>query len=182
MRKVIFTTIAGGLLLVACNENRTAGMKNSAAETNLNAAHAISRAFETGNLAAIDSFVADGFIDHTQSGDKQGKDSLKTMVKMIIQNMPGMKTETINEYADSSYVFQWLRFTGNSTGAFMPAGPYDMKSIELTRFENGKAVEHWTYIDAQEAMKMMASMQQPVANAPADTSKKVPDTTRRSTP
>jgi hypothetical protein len=57
-----------------------------------------------------------------------------------------------------------------------------MKSIELTRFENGKAVEHWTYIDAQEAMKMMASMQQPVANAPADTSKKVPDTTRKSTP
>ena len=37
----------------------------------------------------------------------------------------------------------------------MPNGPYDMKSIEVAKFKDGKAVEHWGFMDMQDMMKMM---------------------------
>ena len=67
--------------------------------------------------------------------------------------------EIIKELADDEYVFSWMRFTGSSDGSMgMPAGPYDMKSIEVVRFKDGKAVEHWGFMEPREMMKMMQQM------------------------
>jgi predicted ester cyclase len=65
----------------------------------------------------------------------------------------------VKDLADNEYVFSWMRFTGTSNGSMgMPAGPYDMKSIEVARFKDGKIVEHWTFMDMQDVMKMMGQM------------------------
>jgi hypothetical protein len=40
----------------------------------------------------------------------------------------------------------------------MPAGPYDIKGIELSRFSNGKAVEHWSFYDSQNVAEWMKNM------------------------
>jgi predicted SnoaL-like aldol condensation-catalyzing enzyme len=44
----------------------------------------------------------------------------------------------------------------------MPKGPYDMTAIEVSKFKDGKAVEHWSFMNMQEMMKMMP--QQPNMN------------------
>jgi predicted SnoaL-like aldol condensation-catalyzing enzyme len=44
----------------------------------------------------------------------------------------------------------------------MPNGPYDMTAIELAKFKDGKAVEHWNFMEMQSMMKMMG--QQPGMN------------------
>jgi len=64
----------------------------------------------------------------------------------------------------------WMHWTGTSNGSMpdMPAGPYDMNGIEVVRFKDGKAVEHWAFMDAREMMKMMSSMP---ASAPTSTDK-----------
>jgi hypothetical protein len=49
------------------------------------------------------------------------------------------------------------------------AGPYDMNGIEVVRFKDGKAVEHWAFMDARDMMKMMP--QQMPASAPTSTDK-----------
>ena len=73
------------------------------------------------------------------------------------------KAEIIKELADDDYVFSWMRFTGSSDGSMgMPAGPYDMTSIEVVKFKDGKAVEHWGFMEPREMMKMMAK--QPVTD------------------
>jgi predicted SnoaL-like aldol condensation-catalyzing enzyme len=41
----------------------------------------------------------------------------------------------------------------------MPKGPFDMTAIELAKFKDGKAVEHWSFMQIQDMMKMMG--QQP---------------------
>ena len=115
-------------------------------------------------------------LDHTDRGDKVGRDSLKAMIQYVRTNFSDMKMETIKEMADGDHVFQWMRYTGSSDGTKgMPAGPYDMRAIEVTRFQNGKAVEHWAYMDMAEMMKMMGqqSHTQP-AGSPADTTSKAP--------
>lgn len=165
MRKILFAAIAGLLCIcTACNNpNADASNGNSKdREKNLAASQTISKAFQTGDISAIDSVVADEFIDHTDRGDMKGRDSLKAMVKFVHANFKDMKTETLREVADGDYVWSWMRYTGTSDGSMgMPKGPYDMQAIELAKFKDGKAIEHWSFIEAQD---MMAMMPQPAMN------------------
>jgi predicted SnoaL-like aldol condensation-catalyzing enzyme len=135
------------------------------AEKNIAASHVVSDAFQSGDISKIDSVIASDFVDHTDRGD-MGRDSLKAMIKMWHGASKDPKTEIIKELADDEYVFSWMRFTGSSDGSMgMPAGPYDMRSIEVVRFKDGKAVEHWGFMEPREMMKMMQQM-------PMDTTKK----------
>lgn len=155
MRKILML-FASAFILFACNEEtRTAGVTEEASRSNLAAAQKISAAFKTGDVSAIDSFVADNFIDHTPMGDKIGKDSLKAAVAFVHGNFPDMQSTTITEAANDNYVFQWMKYNGpDGSKMGMAPGPYEMKSLEITRYENGKLVEHWAYMDHVEAMKM----------------------------
>lgn len=165
MRKILFAAIAGLLCIcTACNNpNADASNGNSKdREKNLAASQTITKAFQTGDVSGIDSVVADEFIDHTDRGDMKGRDSLKAMVKFVHANFKDMKTETLREVADGDYVWSWMRYTGTSDGSMgMPKGPYDMQAIELAKFKDGKAIEHWSFIEAQD---MMAMMPQPAMN------------------
>ena len=163
MRKFLLAAFAGLLCFSSCNNTATVAGENkdnSMAQKNLEASRAIGKAFETGNTNVLDSVVADDFLDHTDRGDVRGRDSLKAMVKMIHDNMKDMKSETIKDLADDEYVFSWMRFTGTSDGSMgMPSGPYDMQSIEVAKFRDGKAVEHWSFVNMKEMMEMMGAMQ-----------------------
>jgi predicted SnoaL-like aldol condensation-catalyzing enzyme len=52
--------------------------------------------------------------------------------------MGEMKSETIRELADDDYVMTWSKVT---------ASQYIMTMIEVSKFKDGKAVEHWIYMD-----------------------------------
>jgi predicted SnoaL-like aldol condensation-catalyzing enzyme len=171
--KQILSLLAIGLLVAcfSCNnektekktgDNMSAEKKdNSMAEKNLAASHIVSDAFQSGDISKIDDAVAADFVDHTDRGD-MNRDSLKAMVIMTHKEFPDQKMETIKELGDNDYVFSLLRWTGISNGQMgMPKGPYDMKAIEVVRFKDGKAVEHWSYMQPQDVMKMV--QQQPAA-------------------
>ncbi|HMC99149.1 MAG TPA: hypothetical protein VKH37_03320, partial [Ferruginibacter sp.] len=54
--------------------------------------------------------------------------------------------------------------------------PIDMESIEVSKFKDGKAVEHWSMMQMSDCMKMMAAMPHPGADMkkgemPKDTTK-----------
>lgn len=127
------------------------------ARKNLEASHVISDAFGSGDPSKIDSVVAEDFVDHTDRGD-MNRDSLKSMIRMVRSANEDMKMEVIKELADDDYVFTWMRFTGTSNGTMMPAGPYDMKAAQVVRFRDGKAVEHWEFMEVRDMMKMMPMM------------------------
>jgi predicted SnoaL-like aldol condensation-catalyzing enzyme len=167
MKKILFAAFAGLLFICAsCNTDTTTtsdNNDNAQEQKNLAASDVISKAFQTGDVAGIDSVVSDDFIDHTDRGDMKGRDSLKAMVKFIHSNFKDMKSEKIRDVADGDYVYSWMRYTGTSDGSMgMPKGPYDMSAIELAKFKDGKAVEHWSFMDMQDMMKMMP--QQPNMN------------------
>jgi len=170
MKKIFFIlSAAASFLLPACNEKGSDnGGMSEAAKKNLDAFHAVDNAFQTGDISHIDSLVASDFVDHTPKGD-YNRDSLKTMITMM-KNSGTMKSEIKKELADDEYVMGWMHWTGTSNGSMpdMPAGPYDMNGIEVVRFKDGKAVEHWAFMDAREMMKMMSSMP---ASAPTSTDK-----------
>ncbi|HET6768792.1 MAG TPA: ester cyclase [Chitinophagaceae bacterium] len=173
MKKLLFILSAATIcFFTACNEKAaTHGGLSDAARKNLDAFHAVDTAFQTGDLSRIDSVVASDFVDHTPKGD-MGRDSLKAMITMM-KNAGTMKSEIKKEFADDEYVMAWMRWTGTSDGSLpdMPAGPYDMSGIEVVRFKDGKAVEHWAFMDARELMKMMGGGQQMPTPSPTSTDK-----------
>jgi len=174
MKKILFLLSAAVCcFLFACNEKSSgSGAMSDAARKNLDAFHIVSDAFMSGDVSKIDSVVATDFVDHTESGDKN-RDSLKAMITMMHKSETGMKSEIKKELADDEYVMGWMRWTGTSDGSMpgMPAGPYDMSGMEVVRFKDGKAVEHWAFMEVREMMKMMGGGQQVPTSNPTSTDK-----------
>jgi predicted SnoaL-like aldol condensation-catalyzing enzyme len=169
--KKICLLLAAVCIIYSCTQmgSSSTSASSTTAQKNLDASHVINHAFETGDISKIDSVVSSDFVDHTDHGDVKGRDSLKAMIQMIKNNFKDMKMDVMSETADSNgKVFTQMHFTGNSDGKMMPAGPYDMHEIEVTRYNDGKAVEHWAYGEMQEMAKMMAQMM----GAPRDSTKK----------
>ena len=161
MKKILIAAIAGLCCFFLSCEDKTAGTTggmSEQAQKNLEATRVVSKAFETGDVSGIDSVVAENFVDHTDRGDVVGRDSLKALITMH-EKFPDMKMEVMREFADDNYVFTQMRFTGTSDGSMgMPAGPFDMRAIQVARLENGQIVEHWQYMDMQDMTKMMGQM------------------------
>ena len=158
--KKIFSIALAGMLCAYCSCNQPAtpaADDNKAAEQkNLAAAQAIGNAFKNGTPGALDSLIADDFVDHTEHGDVKGRDSLKSMINMMHTTMKDMKMESVNDAASGDFVYSWMNYSGNSDGSMgMPKGPYNMNMIELSKFKDGKATEHWAFMDARDVMKMM---------------------------
>lgn len=173
MKKIFFAALAGLICFcISCDsKTESASGNNDKAQKNIAASDAISKAFETGDVSKIDSVVSADFVDHTDHGDKKGADSLKAMVKFFYSNFKDTKAEKIREVADGDHVWSWMHYTGTSVGsAAMAKGPYDIKGIEITKFKDGKAVEHWGFMDMQDMMKMMPPPPPPQENK-MDTSK-----------
>ena len=157
MKKIFFAVLvlAG---LNSCSDTATTSTKtDSQEEKNLAANKVIVKAFETGDVSGLDSAVAEDFLDHTDRGDFKGRDSLKAMVKMMHSgSMKDMKMVTVREVADGEYVWSWMKYSGTSDGSMgMPKGPYDMDAVELSKYKDGKAIEHWGFMEMQDMMKMM---------------------------
>src|SRR5687768_17917786 len=103
-----------------------------------------------------------GFVYHTADRGDVGRDSLKAMMVLVNQAFPDSKMEVLKEFADDDYVYTHMRISGTSNGAMgMPVGPYDMRAIQVTKFKDAKAVEHWEYMEMGDMMKMMAAMSPP---------------------
>lgn len=160
MKQVFFAAFAGLICIcTSCDSNKPVTADNGNQEMeqkNLAAFETVGKAFETGDVSGIDSTVADDFIDHTDKGDVKGKDSLKSMITHMHTSFPDMKTTTKNTAASGDYVYGWMSYSGTSDGSMgMPKGPYDMTAIELVKFNNGKATEHWSFMQPADMMKMM---------------------------
>ena len=130
MKKFFFVAFAG--LLCTCNSctsktDTTASSDNSdkdQQQKNIAASDVVTNAFQTGDVSGIDSVIADDFIDHTDRGDKKGRDSLKAMVKFVHANFSDMKMEKVRDVADGDYVYSWMTYSGTSDGSMgMPKGP-----------------------------------------------------------
>ena len=177
MKKILFVASAGLLcLFISCNDSSTTASSetkdNSLVQKNLDASHIVSKAFETGDPSQIDSVVAADFVDHNEHGGTGNRDSLKAMIIAMHKEDPNGKMDIVKELADDDYVFSLMHFTGTSNGSMgMPAGPYDMHAIQVVRFKDGKAVEHWSYMQPSEMMKMMAPQGKMDNKMNADSSK-----------
>ncbi|HWC54023.1 MAG TPA: ester cyclase [Chitinophagaceae bacterium] len=162
--------------LLSCSGGNSGGM-SATAKKNLDACNAINAAILSGDVSKLGDYISADAVDHSGGrGDIKGLDSIKASLASIHNMSTDMKVVTIKELADDDYVFQWQRFTGTSSSADMgmPAGTkYDMAAIEVSKMKDGKAIEHWEFLQPSDMMKMMSQSQQAtMSNMPDSTNHK----------
>jgi predicted ester cyclase len=104
------------------------------------------------NLALLDEVVDPAGIDHAAPpGMPETFEATKQFLGMLITAFPDLRYTIDQEVAEGDKVVQRVSVSGTMKGDFMgiPAtGKHATWSeIHITRFANGKIVEHWANID-----------------------------------
>lgn len=166
--------------LISCNNDKSGGGMSDKAKKNLESANAIAKMFESGDFSKLGNYVAADGVDHSgMKGEIKGVDSMKAAYSEMMKNMGDMKNKTVKELADDDYTFQWMEesFTAKADDPMMGMKAGERKTvnaIEVSKFNSdGKATDHWTFINFGDMMGLMP--QQPMMNntmpAMGDTSK-----------
>ena len=156
MKKVFFASIFG---FMCCCVFGQQSMMSSTAKKNLETARAVAKMFETGDLSKVGNYIASDAVDHaSMNGDVKGLDSIKASFAQMNAMMSDMKNETVRELADDEYVFQWMKesSTMKVDAMGLKAGSRNtFNAIEVSRFKDGKIVEHWSFVNSADVAKMM---------------------------
>jgi len=170
--KKLFFILAVVILnsLIACNSDAD-GM-SATAKKNKEVNTSIMKAYEAGDFSKMGDYIAPDAVDHSgETGDVKGLDSIVALMKRYRDQTDNMKTEVLREMADDEFVIVWSRVSATAKADMMgmKAGQsYTMTGVDIAKFKDGKAVEHWLYMDPNELMKMMMpSMNMPSTNPTA---------------
>jgi predicted ester cyclase len=107
----------------------------------------IEEVFNQGNLEVADELVAPEAVEHQASGMGDGPEGLKRTASSLRKAFPDF-TLTIEELVSAGDKV-WARQRGGGTndGSFMGRPPTGraafIEVFDVTRFENGRVVEHW---------------------------------------
>lgn len=158
MRKLIFySVILFSGVFISCNAG--SGGLSATAKKNLEVNSAIMKAYEAGDFSKMGDYIAADAIDHAgEGGDINGLENIIKEMQRYRDMMTDSKTEVKRELADDEYVMTWAKFSGTlkADGMGKKAGEkMEMTSVDVSKFKDGKAVEHWSFADMNEMMKMM---------------------------
>lgn len=146
------------LVLVSCTAKQDGGM-SATAKKNMEANKAVAECIQKGDFSKLGDYIADDAVDHAgASGETKGLAAIKADLEAMSGSMSDMKYDIIKELADDEYAMMWMHMTGTMKSDMMgmKAGQkVDSRAIELSRFKDGKMVEHWTFMEPAEMMKMM---------------------------
>jgi predicted SnoaL-like aldol condensation-catalyzing enzyme len=157
MKKNLFVVCACTCcFLIACNNSANSGNDN-----NISTSRDIFKGIEAGDTTKLSSIAADA-VDHAGPyGDVTGADSIKGMLAQIHNHIKDLKIEILNDATSGDYVYVWNKWTGtalDSSMGFSPNQPFNTSGVDIIKFRDGKAVEHWGFVDQKDVIAMRAQM------------------------
>ncbi len=106
--------------------------------------------FGQGDLSVLDELMASDIVEH-QRGNPSGRDGAKSVVRTLHAWMSGFSLTVEDVAVSGDTVWVRNRARGVNTGSVMgrpPTGkPVEVDVIDILRFEDGRAVEHWGVAD-----------------------------------
>lgn len=162
MKRYSLITLAGILFLLASCKSSKQDCISATTKKNIEAMHGIFNCFNTADFSKLSEFVAVDCIDHSSGGkeDVKGLAQMKENYEQWSKMVENTRTATKVEMANDEYVISWVSFqiTMKTDLATKKVGEtFNKSNIEMLRFKDGKAVEHWTFIDSRDIDKVLAS-------------------------
>jgi steroid delta-isomerase-like uncharacterized protein len=119
-----------------------------------------------GNLAVMDEVMAPDFVDHqTPPGMPPTAESAKAFIGMFRGAFPDLHYTLVDTIAEGDRVVERSMASGTMKGDFMgmPASgkTATWQEIHITRYANGKAVEHWAVVDQMSMLAQLGFVEAP---------------------
>ncbi len=163
MKKFVFLISSVILCFaISCNNDKKGGGMSDKAKKNLDGNAAINKAVESGDLSKLGDYIADDAVDHSDQGDVKGLAAIKEELAKYSQQAENMKAETIKEFADDDNVIAWYNYSGTmkiDQMGMKKGDSYKMMGVEVSKWKDGKATEHWTFMLPADMAKMMGGGQ-----------------------
>lgn len=145
--------------LLSCQNAPNNTTANDQGEKNKMAIRDVYQGIQTGDVTKL-SAIADDAVDHSGPNGQEikGGENIKKMLTDMHNHIKDLKMEIVADAVDGDYVFTWCRMTGTAIDSSMGMKPgmvMDSKSVDVVKFKDGKATDHWGYMDMQDMMKMM---------------------------
>ena len=115
------------------------------------------------NVEKIDELLVDGFVEHERQPDQpEGKAGVKEYFNSLHSAFPDIKFTVNDMVAADDKVWSYITITGTHKGTFMgveaTGNKIKTETVDIVRFENGKAAEHWGVTDTGKMMQQMGMM------------------------
>ena len=112
----------------------------------------VEEVFNQGNLAAVDELVAPDIIDHNAfPGLTPGSEGVKQIASILRAAFPDIHYTLEDEIAEGDKAVVRDTMRGTHRGEFMGIAPTGKQvtvgGMDITRWSNGKIVEHWAQFD-----------------------------------
>lgn len=145
---VVMAAMAGVSHAEATGDANTAALKRFYAEIN------------RGNLGAVEELVAADFVEHeVLPGFPPTREGVKAFFAMMRGAFPDLTMDAEFFMADGDKVAAYLTMKGTHQGEFMgmaaTGNKINVKTVDIIRMRNGKAVEHWGVTDGATMMEQL---------------------------
>ena len=119
-----------------------------------------------GNFAVLDELSGPNFVDHTAPpGVPPTTEGTKVFFSMLRAAFPDLHATIEDQVAEGDRVVQRVTTHGTMRGAFqgMPASGKEAtwSGIHITRYADGKVVEHWGVVDQLGMLAQLGFAQAP---------------------
>lgn len=129
--------------------------------------------FASGDATGIEDCIAENFIEHAPPPPgvtSTGIQGLKDIIALMHTAYPDMKMTVLSSAMNGDMAYVHYNQKGTNSG---PMGPMpatgktiDVNGVDIIRWQNGKAVEHWGYWDETTMMQQLGLAPTPGAEAP----------------
>jgi steroid delta-isomerase-like uncharacterized protein len=128
---------------------------------NTELAHRFAAMLNTGDLDALDGFLAEDYINHNPFV-ADGLAANKAFWQQWLAAFPDTQVTVEDAFAVGDQVAGRFTYRATHRGEFLgiPASgnPVEMRSIDIWRVEDGKLVEHWDELNTLEFMQQMGAI------------------------
>lgn len=127
----------------------------------------VEEAFNQGNVDAVTELMAEDFVEHEQMGPDagSGREAALGMMTMIRGAFPDLHVSIDSLIAEGDVIAARTTWRGTHQGEFMgvPASGkrVEFEAIDIVRFQDGRAAEHWGQTDAMGLMMQIGAMEPP---------------------
>ncbi len=124
----------------------------------------IMQMFVSGDTARAADLLDAKAVDHQgiPGVDTNGPEGFQRVTALFHAAFPDMKISENMVIAEGDLAMSHFRMTGTNKGEFMgmPATgkAIDIEGVDIVRFANGKAVEHWGYYEEAKMMQQLGLM------------------------
>lgn len=118
-----------------------------------------------GDLDLIDELYTENAVEHTPTGDEQGRTAIRAACEAYLDAFPDLSATVEEVIAEGELVTMRVTLRGTHEGQLMGIEPtgesFEAQNMVFTRVEDGKIAERWVQPDTLGMLQQLGVVESP---------------------